>query len=116
MDCPGTLRVRAEIFGTVQQHPLSSLSTFPGKLIALARLYCDTLVRTPSTIITIAAAAFAHRQKRRQTTVIEDSVATHRTKDVAVSDVRILNDNLSKRFSARCQEIAVKFTVDNWKP
>ena len=37
LDCPGTLLARLEIFGTTEAPPLSRLSSFPGKSVALAR-------------------------------------------------------------------------------
>jgi len=37
LDCPGTLQARREIFGSTEALPLSTLSTVPGKSVALAR-------------------------------------------------------------------------------
>jgi len=37
LDCPDTLQARLEIFGTTEALPLSTLSTVPGKSVALAR-------------------------------------------------------------------------------
>jgi len=37
LGCPGTLQARLEIFTTTKALPLSTLSTFPGKSVALAR-------------------------------------------------------------------------------
>jgi len=36
LDCPGTVQARMEIIGTTQQLPLSTLTAFPGKSVALA--------------------------------------------------------------------------------
>jgi len=36
LDCPGTVQARMEIYGTTQQLPLSTLTAFPDKSVALA--------------------------------------------------------------------------------
>jgi len=57
LGCPGTLQVRLEIFCTTESLPVSTVTTFPGKSVALARgIFCDGLVRMPSASRTTAAA------------------------------------------------------------
>jgi len=63
---PGTIQARLEIFGTTEQLPLSTLSTFPGKSVALAvwqGAHRDALMRTPSLAATTAAASTTQRQR-----------------------------------------------------
>ena len=66
LDCPGTLLARLEIFGTTEAPPLSRLSSFPGKSVALARrtpwrLGAHATINTSSSSISSSREATRHR-------------------------------------------------------